>query len=114
MLGAELDDSAADWQVLGDPAAWQAVACAAAAAAGASAAAAGGQPALEAVEALGQLPLDAVQLLCRRLVTPAAAAAVCAAVLRVAVLGKARGLAGAAPQCLVQCMQHAGEPGADL
>jgi hypothetical protein len=52
--------------------------------------------------------VDGVQLLCRRLVAAGAPAATAGAVLRAAVLPKARALTGAAPQPLVECLQAAG------
>ncbi|KAI8473273.1 MAG: hypothetical protein J3K34DRAFT_457419 [Monoraphidium minutum] len=116
-LAESLDESAADWDLLRRPEAWEAAAAAAAvpapAAAGGGAGDAPGGSAGEAAAdaaraALASLSPDAAQLLCRRLVAaPAAPAALCGAVLRAAVLPLARGLAGAAPQPLMECLQMA-------
>lgn len=95
-LNNSLDEATADWQVLQQPAAWHL----------AGSVTSGGQ---EARQALQKLSEDAVQLLCRRLVTAGAPAAVCSAVLRWALLPKVRDLASSAPQALVECMQSAGQ-----
>ncbi len=92
-----MDEAAADWQLLQQAAAW--------------AAAGGGHgPGGEGARAvLRDLSVDAIQLLCRRLVTAEAPAAVCGGVLRWAVRPRLEQLASTAPQALVECLQMAGE-----
>lgn len=98
-LGERLEASEEDWQLL-----QRSMQAATADARAASAPSASGNLPCELWAAMQALPPDAVLLLCRKLLLPAAGLAVCGTLLRHIVLPACEGLQVAAPQPLLECL----------